>query len=254
MYVACSTLCFGRYPLEKALRVIGELEFSKVDVAIHEKGPHLRPSEVVRDVALSAQRIRIGPSLSPAAFSVEIAADSLAEYERQLLGICHLARLSMVPLLSIPAAPVGTALTAEAQRLRYLHRLAEAEGLILTVETRIGTLTENPDAAVELCQQVPGLGLTLDPSHYIAGPHQGKNFDAVYPYVRHVHLRDTGRGPDQFQVRVGQGEVEYGRIVSQLSRHQYNRLLTVQIHDVADAPYSMEAEVRKLKFLLESLV
>ena len=30
MYVACSTNCFARYPLERSLRLIGELEFSKL--------------------------------------------------------------------------------------------------------------------------------------------------------------------------------------------------------------------------------
>ena len=101
---------------------------------------------------------------------------------------------------------------------------------------------------------MPGLGLTLDPSHYINGPHQGGSFDEVLPYVRHVQLRDTARGPGKFQVRVGQGEVEYGRLISVLARHRYDRLLSVAIHDVADAPFAMESEVRKLKFLLESLV
>jgi len=105
VFVACSTLCFGRYPLDRALRIIGELEFNKLDVAIREEGPHLRPSEVAADVGLAAQRIRIGPSLSPAAFSVEIAAQEPPEYRRQLRAICHLARLSNVPLVSMPAAP-----------------------------------------------------------------------------------------------------------------------------------------------------
>ncbi len=72
--------------------------------------------------------------------------------------------------------------------------------------------------------------------------------------MRHVHLRDTGKGPDQFQVRVGQGELEYGRIVSQLARYDYDRGLTVDIRETADMPYAMEPEVRKLKYLLESLV
>ena len=125
---------------------------------------------------------------------------------------------------------------------------------MLTVPTHIGTLTEMPAAALSLCQRVPGLGLTLDPSHYINGPHQGGSFDELFPYVRHVHLRDTGRGPGKFQVRVGQGEIEYGRIISLLQRQRYDRLLSVAIHDVADAPFAMETEVRKLKFLLESLV
>lgn len=254
MFIACSTLCFAKYPLEQALRIIGELEFSKVDVAIHERGTHLKPSEVAEDVSRSAHRIRIGPSLTPAAFSVDIEADGAEEFERQLKAICHLARVSTVAVISLPASPIGFGVDAEVARLKPLVKMAQSEGIVLTVESRAGTLTENPDTAVELCTRVPGLGLTLDPSHYIAGPHQGKNYDQVFPYVSHVHLRDTGKGPGQFQVRVGQGEVEYGRIITQLARNQYDRLLTVQIHDVADSPFVMEHEVRKLKYLLESLV
>ena len=74
------------------------------------------------------------------------------------------------------------------------------------------------------------------------------------PSLRHVHLRDTDKGPGKFQVRVGQGEIEYGRIVALLERQKYDRLLTVAIEDIADAHFVMETEVRKLKFLLESLV
>jgi sugar phosphate isomerase/epimerase len=254
VYVACSTLCFARCPLDNALRMIGELEFSKVDVAIHEHGAHLRPSDVASDIALAAQRIRIGPSLSPAAFSVEIDAQQPDDYIRQLRAVCRLARLSAVSLLTIPAAPIGAGLDREIRRLRALVQIVEAEGLVLTVATRTGTLTETPAGAIELCQRVPGLGLTLDPSHYINGPHQGASYDEVFPFVRHVHLRDTGRAPGKFQVRVGQGEVEYGRIISHLQRRHYDRLLTVAIHDVADAQFAMGPEVRKLKFLLESLV
>lgn len=254
MFVACSTLCFGKYPLEKALAVIAELEFSKVDLAIHEQGPHLKPSEVAADVTRAAQLIRYGPGLAPAAFSVNIEAADEKEYERQLRAVCRLARLSMVPLLTIRAAALASDHDAEVERLTRLVRLTAAEGILLSVGTYIGTWTETPEQAVELCRRVEGLGLTLDPSHYLAGPHQSAGFDPVYPYVRHVRLRDTGRGPNQFQVRVGQGEVEYGRIVSQLRRFGYERLLTVDIQDIPDAPFAMEPEVRKLKYLLESLI
>src|SRR2546430_2172497 len=111
VYVACSTLCFARYPLDQALRIIGELEFSKVDVAIHEKGTHLKPSEVAEDLPGAAQRIRIGPSLSPAAFSVEIEAQG-EEFVRQLRAICRLARLSNVTTVTIP----GTASAGRCRR------------------------------------------------------------------------------------------------------------------------------------------
>lgn len=254
MFVACSTLCFGKHPFDRALQIIEELQFGKIDLAIHHHGPHLTPGEVADDVHRYVQRIRIGTSLSPAAFSVEIEADDDKEFHRQYQAVCKLARLTTVPVISIPAASAGSGLDAEVQRLTALSRQAEIDGVILTVETRTGTLTENPATAVELCQRVPGLGLTLDPSHYVAGPNQGKSYDAVFPFVRHVRLRDTGKAPGQFQVRVGQGEIEYGRVVAQLTRCKYERALTVDIRDIADGHQAMEPEVRKLKYLLESLV
>lgn len=260
MYVACSTQCFSQQSFEEALRTIADLQFSKYEVTICERGCQLRPSEVVQDVASAAGRLRFGPGLTPTTFSVEIEASDEADYDRQFQAICRLARVSTVPLISLkaalldPSVPPDTSLDEEVQRLTRLVRIADTEGIQVTVKTMIGTLTEDPDMAVTLCERVPGLGLTLDPSHYIAGPHQGKGFDQVYPYVRHVHLRDTGRKPEQFQVRVGQGSVEYGRIIAQLARHGYDRILSVELHDVPEPSFPMQPEVRKLKYLLESLV
>jgi len=254
VYVACSTQCFGRHPLEAALRTIAELEFHKYELALHEGGRHLRPSEVAADVPAAASRLRVGPGLTAAAFAVEIDAESPAEHLRQFKAVCRLARLSCVPLVTLAAAASGTALDAEVGRLSGLARAADAEGILLNVDTRNGTLTEDPEQALALCKAVPGLGLTYDPSHYLTGPHAGKNHDYLFPYVRHVHLRDTGKGPRQFQVRVGQGQVEYGRIIAQLARHHYDRVLSVDIRDEPDTPLNMGPEVRKLKYLLESLV
>jgi sugar phosphate isomerase/epimerase len=128
------------------------------------------------------------------------------------------------------------------------------EGLVLALMTDSKTLTADPGVAAELCRAVPGLGLTLDPSHYIQGPLAGGNYDEVFPFVQNVLLRDTGRKPGEFQVRVGQGEIEYGRIVNLLERHGYDRALTVSILDSLDSPFEVEVEVRKLKLLLESLI
>jgi sugar phosphate isomerase/epimerase len=253
VYVACSTLCFNSHPFEDALQKIAELEFNKIDVAIHESCNHLRPSQIVQDTSTAAAHLRMASGLAPAAFSLEIDAEG-EEYDVQFRSICRLARMTMVPLLTLSAAPTGTPLDLEVQRLTHLLRLAEKDGLLLTVATLTGTLTEDPDVAVTLCERVPGLGLTLDPSHYIAGPHQGKGYDQVFPFVRHVHLRDTGRGPNQMQVHIGQGEIEYGRVITQLSRYDYDRLLSVDIRDMPEAQFPKEHEVRKLKYLLESLV
>lgn len=254
MYVACSTLCFPRLPLERALRLIGELEFSKVDIAIREQGPHLKPSEVVADPTTAAARLRIGPSLTPSAFTLEIESDSEVETTQQVKAICKLGRIAAVSIVTMDPGPAGAGLDAEVKRIGKIARIVQGEGLALGITTKIGTVTETPSGAVELCRRVPGLGLTLDPSHFVNGPHQNGSYDEVYPYVRHVHLRDSSRAPGKFQVRVGQGEIEYGKIISHLERVRYDRLLTVAVYDLPDGHLAMETEVRKLKFLLESLV
>ncbi len=255
MFVACSTLCFGKHPLPEALQTISELGFNKVDVAVREDGPHLRPSEVAADPARAVQKLRTGSGLTVAAFHVEFAGGlGRDETTDQMRAVCRLARVLSAPLVSLPAAPAGTDPEDEVERLTWLGQLAHAEGVSLTVETRGDTLTEDPAAALELCRRVPGLGLALDPSHYLIGPYHSQQLDALYPYVQHVRLRDTSGKNHQFQVRIGQGEIEYGRIVTQLARYNYRRLLSVDIRDLPEPPYPMPPEVRKLKYLLESLI
>lgn len=253
MYVACSTLCFGRLSLEEALGRIGELGFNKFDVAVFEQGKHLRPSDVARDVNRAAARLRGNTGLTPVAFTVDLTGATPEQHRAWFQAVCKLARLSATPLVTIAAAAAGTPTPKEVARLGKLKAIADAEGILLALDTRQGTLTELPDVAVSLCEQLPGLALTLDPSHYLIGPAQG-SFDVVYPYVRHVHLRDSGASPQLFQVRVGQGEIEYGKILANLCKHGYSRALTVDLRDVADAPFAMDPEVRKLKYLLESLL
>ena len=54
------------------------------------------------------------------------------------------------------------------------------------------------------------------------------------------------------QVRVGQGEIEYGRLISQLAKTHYNRTLCVDITPLDGVDHS--AEMRKMRLLLESLI
>ncbi len=257
MFVACSTRCFAREPFEAALRHIVELEFNKVDLAFVESGLQLRPSEAADNAEATFQRIRRGPALTPSGLDLDFGAEADADPKlqaRRFDAMCRLAKPLTVAVLTIPASKAGTPFDDEVRRLAALNAVAVRQGLVLTIETHSETLTADPSTAVALCKAVPGLGLTLDPSHYIHGPHQGANYDEVFPFVQDIHLRDTGKGPDEFQVRIGQGDIEYGRVVSQLERYGYNRALTVAVLDREDNPFDTEVEVRKLKLLLESLI
>ncbi|MGP0069521.1 MAG: sugar phosphate isomerase/epimerase family protein [Isosphaeraceae bacterium] len=256
MFVSCSTLCFAREPLEAALRHIAELEFDKFELALVEDGQHLRPSEVGDNPEAALQRLRRGPSLIPSALHLDLGPVDWADpiIRRRFDGLCRLAKSLSVAVLTMHAAPAGTPMADELKRLSQLHGTAMREGLVVALLTHSETLAGDPRAAVELCEALPGLGLTLDPSHFLQSSHPHTDFDALFPYVQNIHLRDTGQAPGEFQVRVGQGQVDYARIVNMLQRHGYKRSLTVAIIDRIENPFDREVEVRKLKLLLETLI
>ena len=212
-----------------------------------ESSDHLRPSEVLRDPDRFCARYREVSRLVPVALCVE---NEISTSDFAILT--RAAKQLRIAQITLPASKLGTPFNSEIDRLRDLLRIASQDGILVSIKTKTGHLTEDPHTAVELCQAARGLGLTLDPSYYVCGPHRGGNYDQVFPYVHHVHLRDTN--PDQLQVPVGLGQTDYSRLISQLERVKYTRALSVEILpelcDLADRPI----ELRKMRLLLESLL
>src|SRR5438105_14361546 len=108
MFVACSTLCFSKEPLESALRHIAELEFDKIELAIVEDGRHLRPSEVSENPEAAVHRLRQGPSLTPSALSLDFGALDPASpvLRKRFEAMCRMAKPLTVAALTRPAAPL----------------------------------------------------------------------------------------------------------------------------------------------------
>lgn len=249
MLVAASTECFpGLSPDEMIDRMV-DLEFTNIEPAIHDVDGFLSPADVVSDLDRAIDRCRRTRRLNIVAYSVGIGATGARHYE-EFEAICKLAKATKVVTLTVPSAELGTPFNEEVEHLRRLVAIAAKEGARVAIRSQIGRLSEDPDTVTVLCDNVKGLGLTFDPSHYICGPCRNKNVEKLTKYVYHVHLRDTS--PTQLQVRVGQGEVEYGRVVQMLQKVGYNRGLSVHITPMAGIDHSVE--LRKLRLLLESLL
>lgn len=251
VFVAATSRCFADLPLDAALQRLVDLEFTCVEIVIHEEGGHMKPSQVAADLDWAIRACRQTHRLTPIAFSVDIALpDSDKEYYAQFAACCKLAKASKVVTITIRSAELGTPFNAEVERLRALVAIASLEGVRVGLLTEIGRMTENPDNAVVFCDNIKGLGVTLDPSHFIAGPYKNSNYENVMKHVFHVRLRDSTK--DRLQVRVGQGVVEYNRLISQLARFHYDRALCVDMAPMPDV--DQLAEMRKIRLLLESMM
>src|SRR5262249_49950599 len=157
---------------------------------------------------------------------------------------CKLAKATRVVLITVRAGELGTPFNAEVERLRELVRIAAVDGVLVSVKNEVGRMTQDADSISVLCDNVKGLGLTLDPSHFVAAASKTPNYEQIMKYVYHVHLRDSTK--EKLQVRVGQGDVEYGRLITQLNKVHYNRALCVHIANLDEPGIDHNAELRKL--------
>lgn len=249
MFVAASTDCFPGNSLPEVADILADLEFTHIEIALREDGTALAPSRLDSEFERAIHMARRSHRLEVCSYDVHIEAKG-AEFLEQFAAVCRLGKATKVVTLTVPSSELGTPFNEEVEQLQRMVNIADEEGVRVAIKQQVGRLSEDMDTVKVLCDNVKGLGLTLDPSHHLCGPQSNKSLDKVMPYVFHVHLRDSKK--DKLQVRVGQGEIEYGRIIQQLSMVKYSHALSIQIEPMQDT--DQRGELRKLRLLLETLL
>lgn len=249
MIVSASTDCFPDLPIPDVFERLVDLEFSSVEITLRHGHPQISPAHVLADTEKVGALCRDTHRLGISGYAVEISAQGSEHYD-QFAAICRLAKATKVASLTIPSAELGTPFNEEVEHLRRLVAIATMESVVVSIRSQIGRLSEDPDTVVVLCDNVKGLGVTLDPSHYMCEPNTGRNYEKLIKYTKNVYLRDTSK--TALQVRVGQGEVDYGKLVNLLNRVGYERALCIHMQELPEIDHM--AEMRKLRLLLESLL
>lgn len=247
MFIAASTGSYSDLDFDQACRQITDLGYDRIELTMEEGGPDLSPSQIATDPEKAVLRVREASRLSVCALNI------VSDIDASLYpGLFKFAKLLKITQVTMPSLELGTPFNDETDRLKKLVAQATQEGIRLSLKTQIGRLTEDPHTAVELCQAVRGLWLALDPSHFACGPYRSQNYDMVYEYTSHVHLRDST--PDQLQVPVGLGEIDYNRVITQLKTFDYNRAFSVDLIPALADKESRDLEMRRLRMLIESLL
>jgi sugar phosphate isomerase/epimerase len=247
VFIAASSHSFGDRPFAEACQALVDLGYDKIELWLSEESEHLKPSEIAAAGDKFVTLYRETTRLTPVALHFEQDAE-----DEVFTTVCRVAKMMKITQVTIPAGQIGTPFNEEIDRLRKRLAATNAAGMRLSLKTKSGHLTEDPQTAIELCQAVPGLGLTLDLSYYLCGKYAGKPYDQAYAYVYHVHLRDTS--PTAVQVPIGLGEIDYSRMISQLRRCEYNRILSVELLPELLDGMDRPLEMRKLRMLLETLL
>ncbi len=230
MRIAGSTLTFSRGGLAEALAQVAEIGFTEIELAAIEGWAHVSPARLAEDPPGELGRVRQElerHGMRVVAINSGLGGGPPAQREVRGRAVLDLAGRLGAGVVTLPPAGLRAENVRErsGEELALLARLvdaARAAGVVLAVEGHMGGVTEDPASAAALCRAVPGLGLTLDPSHYWAGSAQGQGWEVVAPHVAHVHLRDAGRGGwGQIQLAPGTGEVDFPRVLDVLAQAGY---------------------------------
>jgi sugar phosphate isomerase/epimerase len=249
VFVAASTNCFPDLSLKEVFDKLVDLEFSNVEIVLNEGNETLKPSLIVDNVNRAVVECQSTRRLTVSSYFVDIAAEG-PEYYRQFEAICKLAKATKVVTLTAPSGPQGTPFNEEVERFKELVRIANLQGVRVGMLSMTGAVSQDPDTICVICDHVKGLALSLDPSHFVYQRANPPEIEKLMKYVHQVYLRDTTR--EALQVRIGQGVIDYGKIVTSLTKHNYQRALCVDIHPQPEVDHM--AEIRKLRLLLESLL
>ena len=245
MIVAASTSCISGEPLAEIFDRLVDLEYACAELVIGEQGVIL-PSQIVEQHDAIVQLRRSLRRIVPVAFFFDVEPES-PEYIELFSAACRLAKDCKIAVITVHAAVTGDPFNVELERLRELVKIGMYHGVVIGVATEAGRMTDRPDTVKSLCDNAKGLGVTLDPSHYIYNLPKPKDYESILPYVCHVRLRDTTQ--KQFQTPLGQGAIDFGRLVTLLNNLEYRRALCV---DLAPLPnIDPSAELRKMRLLLE---
>ena len=119
------------------LQRLVDLEYTSVEITLHERGGHIKPSEVLVDPDRAIQICRDTQRLTPVAYSVEIEAPE-DSYYAQFAACCKLAKATKVVTISVASAELGTPFNAEVERLGdrnalAVNRLKQMEAALDTV-------------------------------------------------------------------------------------------------------------------------
>jgi len=139
--------------------------------------------------------------------------------------------------------------------LRELVKISRDDGVLLNIEPCEPSVAQDPQDAIRLCEEVPGLGLTLDYSHFIDPGYHQSVVEPLHRFAQHFHARQATRGKRVETVE--KGTIDFSRIISLLRHLNYQGTLAVEYVDcdtTTQCGVNVLEETPKMKAELEKLM
>lgn len=237
---ACSDAAFPLLPHKDFFRLVPMLGCTGADIGLFEERSLLQPSmifpapekngaalrETARQNGLSIADVFYQAAVDFTVRAINHPDSAIRREEREafqkILDYAAAARsyhVTCLPGVHFLQESYGDSFARAAEELAWRAEQAQERGLAFGVEGHIGSIAEDPDSLEALALAVPGMGLTLDYTHFIR---QGMPNEAVHKliaYANHFHARAAA--PGKLQTILAENTIDYPAIAKEMERTGY---------------------------------
>ncbi len=245
--LACADFAFPLLPHEQSLQLIALLGFAGVDIGLFEGRSHLWPSREFADVGRAASALKqrtdaLGlrvadvflqtaadfheyPINHPEAGRRKLARDWFSRTLEYAVAL-NCGHVTILPGVEFEEEKREQSLARAVEELGWRVAQARQAGVTLGTEAHVGSLVPDPASALELVQQVPGLTLTLDYTHFTRGGRPDREVEPLLAHASHFHVRGAREG--RLQAPFKDNVIDYRRVVERMQAVGYRGWLGVE--------------------------
>jgi sugar phosphate isomerase/epimerase len=219
--LTCTSFSFPKLSFERSLKLIALLEIPRYDVGAHLGGGHIEPAEVEANpgaVPTLGHGFRDRPVN---AADADLRRQNLARFRAIVECSAQVGAkgITLLPGVVWPELGRERSFDLSAEALRELVPIARDRGLRLSVEAHMESIAESPREAAQLCDEVPGLQLTLDYSHFLALGYSPSDVHPLLKHAGHFHARQAA--PGRLQASAKDGTLNFPDLVGRLKAGGY---------------------------------
>ena len=230
-WFACADFTFPLLTHDQALKLIAMLGFEGVDIGLFEDRSHLWPSREFKDVEAAARRLKVklddqglraadiflqmDNDFQPYALNHPQAARRQKARDWFLKTLdyaasCGCRHVTTLPGVHFEEESYDASFARAVNELQWRVDQARTADIVFGVEAHVGSIVPDPTSAERLVQQVAGLTLTLDYTHFTRLGMPDSAVEPLLKYASHFHVRGARQG--RLQESFARNVIDYERV------------------------------------------
>jgi sugar phosphate isomerase/epimerase len=134
--------------------------------------------------------------------------------------------VTTLPGVRFDSEPRAASWQRTCDELAWRVAQAKLQRLAFSIEAHVGSIAPDPDTALRLVRDVPGLTLTLDYTHFTRVGLPDSASEPLLAHASHFHARGASKG--RLQSPFPQNTIDYARVLRAMRKANYRGYVGVE--------------------------